>query len=293
MGQLGAFLTGLYEQKQKREEEDKQRARKFKAMVEYADTAGIMSKDRALTMGVDELEGAVQGFSAKQQIEKGIAELAKAKAEQEDRNALLGFAQDFSQGTNAPMERFASALGRNPGAFASPQFDNSLNVLKAFAPEAQEDLTPGVFEVPDSGALFAYRGKQFLPAGFKPKAGGGDVKELKSPSGQLLGFLRVDARGREKIIKPPPNTQLSIVLDGEGKPLPGRYMDGAGKIHDFRSELEKWRGSEADAEDEDDPGFLERLFGKGKDAKAPAAAPAKASGGVDYEWRDGKLIKVQ
>lgn len=119
MSQLGAFLTGVYEQKQQREQEDKQRARKFKSLVDYADTAGIMPKDRAMTMDVDSLEGAVQGYAAKQKFQEVGAQLKRFAQEQQASQALTNFARDFAQGDTVNAVRAGQAGSmlnfQNPG----------------------------------------------------------------------------------------------------------------------------------------------------------------------------------
>lgn len=170
-GQTALWKT-LGEFVQNKLDEDKQRARKFDALMNYADAAGIMPKDTAKVLSLDELEGKVQGYAAKQGFEKAAADLARAKQEQDDRNALSGFIRDFATGdmsraTNVvpptvdapvadwsrfagalkdlaasaqPANRLDFALARNPGAGAAPQFDNTLSALARFGGVGDESV---------------------------------------------------------------------------------------------------------------------------------------------------------
>lgn len=320
---IGRALDYYAERREKQKEEDKQRARKFKSLVDYMDASGIMSKDVAVTKDLDSLEGYAQGVAAKQVFDK-------AKAEAADREALASFARDYVQGdpaamaggladfgtamaqgqlpaaaqalggmgkSAAPQRRLDFALGRNPRAFGNPQFDNSVSALQRFS-GVNPDGTPSYTEDPVTGFRNVMFGKSILPTGVNPSklgnGGSGGLKELTSPGGQLLGFIHTDIRGKETFIKPPPSVNLKQARDEGGNALPGIFMDSGGKSHDFRDYYQKFGIDKPAPTEEEQSGFWSRLFGKGekKEAKpaepAAAHAPAASTNEVVRVTKDGK-----
>lgn len=274
MSNLGNFLSYMVERHEQQKDEDKQRARKFKSLVDYADTAGIMSKDKAMTMDVDSLEGAVQGFAAKKKFDEVAANLKKFQQENDDRAALAGFARDFSSGDTSalrgmtsvlnmptsteeagnriysalsdfltatqPNNRLSFALARNPGAPANPQFDNSLNALVRFG-GVDPELTTGTFTVPGTGATFVTRGKQILPAGFVPQEGSDTNTPVPQhdEEGNLIGWTVTDIRGHATFHANKSNAKLPPAVDAAtGKAIPGYYVLN-GRVVDTRSAMQK------------------------------------------------------
>lgn len=317
---LGRALDYYAERREKQKEEDKQRARKFKSLVDYMDASGIMNKDVAMTKDLDSLEGYAQGVAAKQVFDK-------AKREQADRDSLASFARDYVQGdpsamangladfggamaqgqlpaaaqalgdmgaSGAPQRRLDFALGRNPGAFGNPQFDNSVTALQRFS-GVNPDGSPNYTEDPKTHARHVLYGKSILPTGIAPEAdsAGGGLKDLTTPGGQLVGFVHRDMRGKEIFIKPPPGVNLLKARDETGEVIPGSYLDSSGKPHKLVDSLQLYLQKHDSPTEEEQGGFWSNLFGKGKSSEkkaepAAAAAPAASGDEVVRVTADGK-----
>lgn len=251
---IGGLLEHFSQQKEAEKEQDKQRARKFKSLVEYADTAGIVPKDRAITMDVDSLEGAVQGHAAKQVFDKSAAELQKFAQEQQDRTALGHFGQDYATGDPAalgrmvaplttapvgqgfsgmdasnlaafgasttPANRLDFALANNPGAFASPQFDNSLTALTKFAASGGPGLVPTYQEDPKTGYRNLILGKVVQPTGINPD-------RMVTPTTATV----TDASGNPQVVMINPKTGAGAVV---GKPGGINAGDQAKELYDLK-----------------------------------------------------------
>ncbi len=74
LAQAGNALAGgferLAEQREREREEQKTRAREFKALQEFADATGIAPKDQTTTMDLESLRGFVRGAEGKRAIEE-------------------------------------------------------------------------------------------------------------------------------------------------------------------------------------------------------------------------------
>lgn len=165
-------------------------------------------------------------------------------------------------------ERLLQAISRHPAASSSRNFANVDNLLRAMQ-LGQGQETPGSYTVPETGAVFATLGKTMLPAGMKQPAGGA-VQSMISPDGELLGFIHRDAKGHETIIKPPASAKLRQARDESGAPLPGLYVDGAGKPHDLRSQMQKLGLPEAPTQKAQDS-WWSGIFGGSKGDQTPAS----------------------
>jgi hypothetical protein len=66
---LGRGLEQFADKMEARQEEEKNRARQFKSLVEYADASGLMNKDQAVTMSLDELQGRIKGAVVKNELD--------------------------------------------------------------------------------------------------------------------------------------------------------------------------------------------------------------------------------
>lgn len=76
-------LSSIGDAFEKYQDEQKNNAKKFKSLVGYAQASGIMPKEQAEVLGVDELEGAVQGAMMKKKIEADTQLAAKREQEQQ------------------------------------------------------------------------------------------------------------------------------------------------------------------------------------------------------------------
>lgn len=116
-------------------------------------------------------------------------------------------------------------------------------LLPSIMGNASENLTPGTFADPVTGAHFAYRGKQFLPAGFDPTiTGAGKPVPQTDPDGNLLGYSITDMRGHSTFHPAKGSAKLKQATDQNGNPIEGYYMDDSGKLHDTRSAMDKLMG---------------------------------------------------
>lgn len=113
--------------------------------------------------------------------------------------------------------------------------------------QSGEDLTPGSYEDPTTGQRFAFRGKQFLPAGVNPEKAQPVLTPQHDPeTGDLIGWSQTDMRGHATFT-PVKNGGLKQATDQDGQALAGFYMDPSGKLHDTRSALQKTMGTGAPA----------------------------------------------
>ena len=108
-----------------------------------------------------------------------------------------------------------------------------------------------------------------------PKAGAFNAADLPSVPGYAPAPT---GKGGVAWLKTPdaPTGSLVPATDAKGQILTGIYLDANGRVHDFRSQMQKFTGAEPAA----------------GNPSAPAAA-ANAPAGLRVEWRDGKLHWIQ
>jgi hypothetical protein len=159
-------LTRFGEALDRKHEEEKLRARRFKALADYADAAGILNKDQATTMDLESLEGKVQGWAAKQAYDRTVAQVKAyqaqldaaqqaTKASMEIGPAVRSYVEntaptmtfsDWQQyydttwnepkvvpsgpARMTPQAAVAELAKSYPAALASPQFDNTLAAIQ-------------------------------------------------------------------------------------------------------------------------------------------------------------------
>jgi hypothetical protein len=106
---------------------------------------------------------------------------------------------------------------------------------------SQEDLLPGSYEDPVTGARFAYRGKSFQPAGFNPTVAGAGAQLIPQhdEDGKVVGWSQVDARGRATWVANRSAATFTQAQDQNGQPINGMYVDSQGKAHDTRTVMDK------------------------------------------------------
>jgi len=164
-------IDRLFEGLEKRKEEEKLKAKKFKALVAYADASGLLSKDQAEVMDVDSLDGFVKGKMAKSEMERENAkaqleQFAKMQKMQQDvdlagfanqagNNLQMGYApnlSDFYENPESYAQRPApdyqasmtNALSAYPMAAADERFGSVKSMFEQFAPPPA--MTPGGLE---------------------------------------------------------------------------------------------------------------------------------------------------
>jgi len=159
---LGQAFGGLIE---KKKEDERNRAREFKALQEYADVAGYATKDQTTAMDLDSLKGLVRGNESKtinQERQLRQAELmqrmaAIAQSQQADQSLGTAFQQaegqrwndtlNAGQGPRIPRAMtggdLMNSLARNPQALQSGQLGNLMQAMSRLTPEEQNRVVEG------------------------------------------------------------------------------------------------------------------------------------------------------
>lgn len=162
-------------------EEQKKRAREFKALQEYADVRGMIPKDASTTMDLDSLRGHVEGRVAEEKLQEVQAQnmarlgqyqdaMRRAQADEAMRGAAGVFAQEmgptranladyyenpenYSEAPQASsLDAMISAVSQYPGAAADERFNAFISAAdrarfgaaeKAAAAQARSDSIQG------------------------------------------------------------------------------------------------------------------------------------------------------
>ncbi len=152
LAQFGMAVNSAIEQRQ---EEEKKRAQLTKTMRAYAAQAGVISKEEAEQLGLEDLQGKIQGHHFKQGAEELALRIRATRAQAigaESANAanaaLPQFARAYAEqagvvGPQLPGGRIAGALQAAPEAAQSTQFDNLVQSLQR-AEASGADTTPRV-----------------------------------------------------------------------------------------------------------------------------------------------------
>lgn len=128
-----------------------------------------------------------------------------------------------------------------PGFTVVPKADGSWEMMRS--PDAGTPEANSFVEDPVTGARFLTRGKQVLPSGENP-ALGGQAQEVTDETGNVVGHtVRAGNRTVFQPLKGAVDGQLRPVKDANGNILKGFGMDSTGKIHDFRTTMEKTSGN--------------------------------------------------
>lgn len=228
---MGDFASGLAAGTQwrlandARDEKEKNDARKFKAMVEYADASGLIPKNRAITMDVDSLEGALQGMAAKSGLDR-------AKQQEEKANVEMN-AQYLDM-----LSKAAALNDQNRSRAADVDFQTRLLAMPGQS-EVGGVQAPGLDPVemfrqrvasgapPDRAAAMSQNLAQILTMMKRtdqPVLGFGEVREVPG-AGKFVG-----TGGEPKFIE----AQTPALALGEERPLPsgGRLVGvGTGAPH--------------------------------------------------------------
>lgn len=127
LGQLAyQGWAGLSRSLDERAKEDKERARKFKAAVEYADAAGIMPRARAITMDADALAGMLEGSIAKRKLDE-VIEQRQMQRERDNVNAAAAHMNMLRDAATVNRENAAligdQQFGAAMSAAQTPRFE--------------------------------------------------------------------------------------------------------------------------------------------------------------------------
>lgn len=174
LARMGMAVNSAIEEKN---EEEKRRGQLAKTLRTYATQAGIMPKERADQMGIEELQGTVQAHHVKvadeerqQRAQQAAQQLlyyktltAGQEQTQRARGALPKFAAAYAQRANLqgpalPGSPISAGLEAAPEAAGSPELDNlisSLTRANGTAGAPAEDTTPRPVQLnlPDGRAI--------------------------------------------------------------------------------------------------------------------------------------------
>jgi hypothetical protein len=220
-----------------------------------------------------------QGASAQQQVsmmQAGVTHLtlqqANARARREEAAAALAEEEAVNQGKFPAFAKDVSEMGQAPGSVAfdaspeeferrtapvnfgsimgaasrtgyRPQAGTLDDLLRANAAGAAGADRPLAFdEDPVSGNRFARSGNSVLPSGVNPARASSTAEELFDADGTVIGHRVPIGGGRFtfRAAKPPASGELLPVIDPKTKkPIEGLGMDAAGKVHDYRNNMQK------------------------------------------------------
>ncbi len=132
-GALASGMSTLADEFKRQADEDKRRARTFKSLVEFADAALGIPKEKSMVLDLDSLQGLVEGTVAKNR-------LAEAQQRMQLTQEQIGALRDERQ-NSARAPQFAGELAR-----LLPQAPGEVDPNFSGDPETQVGrLTPAIF----------------------------------------------------------------------------------------------------------------------------------------------------
>ena len=229
------LAEGVAKGLEKKKEEDKSRAREFKALAEYGETRGYITKDQAITKDLDSLRGLIRGKEAaavqeEQDLKKReMLQRIAAQQQQMDSSNAFGsamqrassstmtipnttlpgiFADRTVQTTHAPTrDEIMSSLSATPGAWQSPQAKELLNYHLMQDPTGKAAAQLAFQEDPVSGKRFATFGNSISPSGINP------IKAQATEFPDVRGYVKVPkGDGSFQYLLNKPNAQQSLEL---------------------------------------------------------------------------------
>lgn len=261
---LGDSITKAMEAK-------KQKAQLATSIRKTLSVAFPDRKDEFATMGLPDLQGALEGEAVKSaQAKAALAaqvqqeQLAELLARRQSRAALPDVYRSLAE-TGAAPEDVPSPMGnaefdRRTAPMDSRALMNAISRARApielndaaslaTALERGQDGGAANFnaplrfeEDPVTGARFGRLGRSVLPSGINPEKQSREAEELYDPEGQIIGH-RVPIGGGKftfRPVKPVSTGELLPVLDPVTKEaVPGMGMDATGKVHDYRNVQQK------------------------------------------------------
>jgi hypothetical protein len=259
LSSLGNKLGNALE---KRQEDEKNRAREFKALSEYADASGLLNKDQAQVMDLDSLRGFIKGkIYEEEDSRKRMDDVLKAEhlnqylKQNESQAALAEMAKGYGHNVmnqyyeegdaSQPFPSIADALANNPNAINAPNFASMLHYL----PQANgAGMEPKFIDIPGTGHKAAYipghGGLNVVPKA--PEAGPTEPVPQVAPDGTVLGHM-INVGGKPRFVKAPADTgnkydQLEfakrLAIIGEREKYDPDGFDSDKAIEDLRREFD-------------------------------------------------------
>jgi hypothetical protein len=209
---VGTILSGMMARGERAKEEEKQRAREFKSLQEYADVGLGVPKDQTLTLDLDTLRGLVQGKTLQQAREKEATQqryqtaLAKMAEQQVSAGeALPAFMQSFNAGL----------VGAGGPAFAEASAGRPASGVEMTPGMAAAGLTPGMVGS-RSGVGGVTPLEAFVSAARGPGAAAVGSQQLDN---LLMGLSRFEAAGGKSPFQLGPEGIVDLAKYG----MPGAY----------------------------------------------------------------------
>lgn len=205
-------LQQMGKQMEKRREEEKNRAREFKALQEYADVTGIAPKDKTTPMGLDSLRGMIEGHVFKQreqeravQSQLQIAQLQRHLKDQTDSENRQMALQKFYAGASGAGFPGGEDVAGPPQAM-NPEMLLQLAGQTGVDPRDFELVTRGIENVRRLGA----------PAKELPDIPPGMQLKRVTAGGATYELPDADKPASQGRLKP-------VIVDGQ--PVPGLFFD--------------------------------------------------------------------
>lgn len=218
-----------------------------KAMRDMATNVVGVPADQAKGMSLGQLRGAVAAWHDQQKQQMQQAQMQDMASQAKQRDALASRA--ISQG--GWYDQRAAAADAAAAAPAAP-------------------LQASYTEDPETGFRAMLYGKDAIPSGVNPaKVSKATAETIYDEQGNETGLTGIrDKNGKLMIQKLPPAAPTGVlkpVIDPTtNKPIPGFGMDATGKVHDFRSNLDKSLGTQATPDAAAAPAAAGKSGGSGK-----------------------------
>jgi hypothetical protein len=209
----GGFINDWAFKREHEQEQEKQRAREFKALAEYGEAAGLLTKDQAQVMDLDSLRGHVEGAIFKQKLSEAQEMQALRKAQLQDYLARTELSNRTASDFSGYMRELGGAMQMPPtDARLSDYYDTDSREMPARPVRGFAEYGPELSaKYPLAAALPQLNDyiKQMQPAG------GGERWQLRPDSVSDVGGI--------KRIAVSPNSFQVITPEKPGKETAGNY----------------------------------------------------------------------
>lgn len=245
---IGRGISEMLERRDKRKQEDKNRARLFKSLQEQADVLGIVPKEKSTVMDLETLQGVMQGHAVKSaqadaQEKREVREMQMMESLQRQQAgqrqaqtdaAVPGFygaltdnqlpptapqlapyydatAEEMPQRPTRPInELLAEATQQFPAATRDNQVQSTiLQQLRQMQEAGGTAQGPGQFvEDPQTGQRFYEKGRQVMPSGMNPERIPPGFESGTGPDGQPFTYTRDPRTGRVQFAPRPAEAKI-------------------------------------------------------------------------------------
>jgi len=306
---IGHGIESLGESIGKALEKRKQRGQLATSLRKTLSVAYPEKKDQFATMGLEDLQGTLEGEAVRsaqakeeraRRLDDALMEqralqaqsireaLANAQQEPAFLSRMGELMQPRMEGPGAGEEGPANQVpGLSPAAALGaasrdtgyrPDLRGAIDDLIRNGGAAGSGGPLAFEEDPVTGQRFARQGRSVLPSGTNPDKLPKEGEEIRDADGNLLGHNVPTGGGKFAFrpLKASATGDLLPVLDPVTKqPVPGYGMDATGKVHDFRNIMQK------------------AGFGEPAQPGASDAGRRKVGGKLRFNIKTGKLEPVE